>query len=371
MRPPFAYYGGKAAMAARIVDLMPAHRVYIEPFFGSGAVLFGKGPAACEIVNDSDGGLVTFFRALRDQPEDLERICRLTPYARAEYTAADLTAGGIGDLEMARRFWVRVNQSFGKTAGNQTGWSVTTGRTQSVANSVQGRIDRFARCAARLTRVVIECCDAAGLIGRLATADTVIYADPPYLASTRRSRDRARPGDYLHDMGTIEEHERLAEALHATPATVILSGYPSPLYDRLYAGWWQQNIPVKVHASNAVTVARGERTEVLWSNRDLGDGLLFSVNDVAWCHRQGQAGRPEPEPACFAQPCPGGLSWDCCYADDCGVDDDGTGCSLAQGARSLAAHHPHDAPRAVASVEKSVADMPTTEQAASLRGFQP
>lgn len=97
MRPPFAYYGGKTALAARIVDLMPAHRVYIEAFFGSGAVLFGKGEVGCEIVNDRDGGLVAFFGVLRDRPEDLERVCRLTPYARVEYAAADLDAPGVDE----------------------------------------------------------------------------------------------------------------------------------------------------------------------------------------------------------------------------------------------------------------------------------
>ncbi len=272
MKPPFAYYGGKTAMAERIVSLMPAHRCYLELCFGSGAVLFAKGRVPLEIVNDLDGGVVAFFRALRERPADLERVCRLTPYARAEY----LASGGdtADDLERARLFWVRVNQSFAKTAGFQTGWSITTARSQSVADSVQGRIDRFTRCAQRLSHVAIEQCDAAELVTRLATSNTVVYADPPYLASTRRSRDRHKPGDYLHDMGAAEDHERLAEALKATLATVILSGYPSPLYDRLYTGWWRQDIPVKVHASNAVTASRGDRIEVLWSNRDLNTSLF-------------------------------------------------------------------------------------------------
>lgn len=41
-KPPFSYFGGKIGMAQRIVDVMPPHRVYLEPFFGSGAVLFAK-----------------------------------------------------------------------------------------------------------------------------------------------------------------------------------------------------------------------------------------------------------------------------------------------------------------------------------------
>lgn len=277
MRPPFAYYGGKVGMAQRIVSLLPPHRVYLEPYFGSGAVLFAKPPAVNEIVNDLDGGVVAFFRALRDRPIELEQVCRLTPYAREEYMAAR-AAEPDDDLERARRFWVKVNQSFAKTAGRQTGWSITTARTQAVTASVQARIDRFVVCAKRLSTVAIEKCDGPGLIERLATADTVVYADPPYLASTRRGRDRQRPADYLHDMGTEAEHRRLAEVLHKTAAAVILSGYPSPLYEDLYGDWWRLDIPVTVHSSNSRTKTRGSRVEVLWSNRQLGDDLFGTAH---------------------------------------------------------------------------------------------
>lgn len=269
---PFAYYGGKAGMARQIVDLMPAHRVYIEPFFGSGAVLFAKPPAVHEIINDADRNVATFFRVLRDQPEDLERVCALTPHSREEYQSADLDQD-LDDLEHARRFWVRVNQSFAKTASKTTGWTVTTARTQAVPASALSRITRFARCADRLARCSIECCDAADLVNRLATPDTLVYADPPYLSSTRNGRDSIA-SDYRVDMGSAEDHERLAEALHATPATVLLSGYPSDLYESLYGDWWYVEIPVHVHSSNAVAVDRAQRIERLWCNRTPHEGRL-------------------------------------------------------------------------------------------------
>jgi len=274
VRAPFAYYGGKAGLAPLIVAMLPPHRVYVEPVFGSGAVLFAKRPSVHEIVNDLDHNVVNFFRVLRERPEDLEMACRLTPYARAEYQASELDED-LDDLERARRFWTRVNQSFGKNSGHQTGFSVTCARTVSTASSQWSRIARFRAVAERLQRVVFECCDAATLVERMAvTADTAMYVDPPYLAETRRGRDRHRPGDYLCDMGLPEDHERLAAVLRATPAAVVLSGYPSPLYDRLYSDWWRVDVPVRVHASNAVKNGRGERTEVLWSNRALEDGRL-------------------------------------------------------------------------------------------------
>jgi DNA adenine methylase len=279
MRPPFAYFGGKYGMSARIVSLMPPHRVYIEPFFGSGAVFFAKRPATHEIINDLDGAVVTFFRCLRERTDELEHACSLTPYAREEYEQADIDATD-DELEIARRFWVRINQSFAKTAGNQTGWSVTTARTQATAASVWSRIGRFGECARRLMNVSIECCDAADLVERMATDDAVIYVDPPYLAATRVSRqDRQRPEDYRRDMGGDSEHRRLAEVLHATPAVVILSGYPGDLYDELYADWWSMDVNVTAHSSNAATTSRTSRVERLWANRELDRGQMGFVYD--------------------------------------------------------------------------------------------
>lgn len=281
MRPPFTYYGGKIGLASRIVDLMPPHRVYIEPFGGSLAVLFAKPPCVHEIVNDLDGAIVNFWRVLREQPEQLERACALSPYSRAEWEAC---AEGLDDetldqVERARRFWVRVNQSFAKRL-NRTGWSATTVRTQSPPVSVLGRLGRFGAAAQRLKGVTVECCDGTDLIERLATADTVVYADPTYVWATRRLSskpegwtDRTRQSDYRYESDD-KGHRRLAEVLRSTPATVILSGYPSTLYEELYADWWRIDVPVSVHSSNATTVTRARRTEVLWSNRPLDEGRL-------------------------------------------------------------------------------------------------
>lgn len=118
---------------------------------------------------------------------------------------------------------------------------------------------------------------ALGELGYVVSPDS----DPHTETLWEGSRDRQRPADYLHDMGDEASHRRLAEALHATPAAVLLSGYPSPLYEDLYADWPRIEIAVMAHASNAVTADRGERTEVIWSNRQPGAGTLFeSPSDV-------------------------------------------------------------------------------------------
>lgn len=271
MKPPFTYYGGKVGMARTIVDMFPPHRVYMEPFFGSGAVLFAKAPASHEIVNDLDGAIVNFFEVLRSDFAELERVCTLTPYARDEFVAADVDEQDLDPLERARRFWVRVNQSFAKTAGTNTGWSITTARTQSPPNSVIGRLGRFAACADRLRRVTIENRDAADLVERLATADTLIYLDPPYSHEERSNRHAGSAGDYRVDMLGPDAHRRLAAVLRATPATVVISGYLSPLYEEMYGDWHRRDIEVVATSSNSRRSDRSGRIERLWSNRSLVD----------------------------------------------------------------------------------------------------
>ena len=124
--PPFAYYGGKTRLADRIVALLPAHEHYIEPFAGSLAVLLAKTPSRMETVNDLDGLLMTFWRVLRDQPEQLARACALTPHSRAEYESArdaDLSAV-TDDVERARLIWVQIAAGRGGTPGGGNGYRV-------------------------------------------------------------------------------------------------------------------------------------------------------------------------------------------------------------------------------------------------------
>lgn len=103
----------------------------------------------------------------------------------------------------------------------------------------------------------------------------MLYVDPPYLRSTRSSRQ------YHHEMSTPEEHRELADALAGCQATVVVSGYPSPLYDELYDGWYSVALP----AFTGQAGTRGDRTEVLWSNRPLAgveEGLFDTASEFRY-----------------------------------------------------------------------------------------
>ncbi|STV89621.1 Site-specific DNA methylase [Klebsiella pneumoniae] len=82
----------------------------------------------------------------------------------------------------------------------------------------------------------------------------LIYADPPYIHETRSSRAR-----YRHEY-SVEDHERSLMRLRDLPdnVRVILSGYPSGLYDHQLVGWRSKEFQAMTRG--------GVRTEKIWMN---------------------------------------------------------------------------------------------------------
>jgi DNA adenine methylase len=275
LKPPFTYFGGKLKLAERIAALLPPHQHYIEPFAGSLSVLLAKPSAPMETVNDLDGSLMNFWRVLRDRPAELERVCALTPHSRAEYQACYEPAAD--DLERARRVWVNLTQGRGGQM-KRTGWRFyqdPRGSHSSMPDYLAAYVARICPAAARLANVSLECKDALDIIREYGRhPDTLIYADPPYLASLRSlNNGRCRGPDYDHELRSDDEHTELLEALLSARAAVVLSGYASDLYDGLLTTWFRREIATQT--GNGGTDRA--RTEVLWSNRPFPQGSLFDL----------------------------------------------------------------------------------------------
>ena len=106
------YPGSKWSLAHWIIGMFPPHHSYLEPFFGSGAVLFNKPRSDIETVNDLDGNVVNLFECIREDPERLARSISLTPYARDIYEKAYL-ADPEDRFEAALNFYIRLNMGYG------------------------------------------------------------------------------------------------------------------------------------------------------------------------------------------------------------------------------------------------------------------
>lgn len=135
MRQVLKYPGSKWNIASKLVELIPQHHSYVEPFFGSGAVLFNKQPSDIETVNDLDHDVVNLFRCIRDDSEKLAELVMATPFGRETYE--DTYKLDIYEIMMpdepfhkALRFLIQCWQGHGfRTNGYKVGWK----------NDVQGR----------------------------------------------------------------------------------------------------------------------------------------------------------------------------------------------------------------------------------------
>ncbi|EAC5079602.1 DNA adenine methylase [Listeria monocytogenes] len=262
------YPGSKWNIANLIIDNMPTHKSYLEPFCGSCAVFMNKPKTVLETINDMDGRLVNLFTVMRDEPEKLQYLIAHTLYSREEYIRSQEIADD--ELEDARRMAVRL-------------WFGVGGKTHSVpgfrkniswngpynAYEWTDMYSRIGIAAARLKNAQIENMDAFKLIEQHNDKDTLIYCDPPYIPSSLVS------AHYQHDF-SIEQHQELLLLLKKHEGNVMLSGYESELYNRELAMWPRIEKLVKVGITSE---KKTDRQEVIWCNFEPPAQLsLFDVN---------------------------------------------------------------------------------------------
>jgi DNA adenine methylase len=260
------WYGGKFSHLNWLLPLLPSCQHFCEPFGGSAAVLLNRDLSPVETYNDIDGDLVTFFRVLRNKPDELIEKLAVTPFSREEFRRAYEMRGrtDIPDVERARLFFIRAEQvriglAQTSTAGRWAWCKLTSRRGMSGAVSRWlNRIDALWAVSERLRRVQIENRDAIEVILQYDSPETLFYLDPPYPHESR--------GDvhaYAYEM-TERNHERLAEVLHSIQGKAAISGYRSPLTERLYGGWTRIDAPQAIIHS-----VKKPRIESVWINYDI------------------------------------------------------------------------------------------------------
>jgi DNA adenine methylase len=119
-------------------------------------------------------------------------------------------------------------------------------------------VDGLVEVRHRLARVQILCRDAVDVIRSHDGPGTVFYCDPPYLGETRAASDV-----YAFEMDE-EKHVRLLQTLTEVRGKVILSGYPSAIYDEFLRTWRRVERQVPNHAAGGKT--KRAMIECLWLN---------------------------------------------------------------------------------------------------------
>jgi len=284
---PIKWHGGKYYLRKWIIDLMPPHLHYVEPFFGGGGILLARDPernwmavgdqkltaahqGSSEVANDIHGELINFWRVLQN-PDDFEAFrqrVELTPFSQAEFEAArdspvlENSEVPVTQVDRAVRFFILARQSrqglmrdFATLSRNRTRSRINE-QVSAWLNVVEGLPDVHQR----LRKVVILNQTACEVIRKQDGEHTLFYCDPPYVHETRSTT-----GEYAFEM-TEAQHRELLDVLAGVAGRFMLSGYPSELYREWEQrhGWRRHEFLIDNKASSGKT--KETKTECLWCN---------------------------------------------------------------------------------------------------------
>lgn len=267
MKPqvPLKWHGGKTYLASRIIGLMPSHTHYVEPFFGGGAVLLAKDPeGVSEVVNDLNYDLTNFWCSLQSEEsfEELKRRLDPTPFSEVEWEGSEIDSKNSsgGKTGRAAAFFIRCRMSMSGRMKDFAPLSRTRTRRgmNEQASAWMNCVDGLPEIHARLRRVVILNRPAVEVIKQQDGPQTLFYCDPPYLPETRASS-----GEYAHEM-TSADHVELLNCLKTVKGRVIISGYPSHLYEEALHDWTRVDFDLPNNAAGGKSKRR--MTECVWCN---------------------------------------------------------------------------------------------------------
>lgn len=312
MQSPLNWFGGKSKMVKDLIKYLPpkiAYTTYIELFGGASHFLFKQSLNEIEIYNDIHIGLVNFFKVLQDEKlsEQLYDLLTLTLYAREEFKESKLVPLVINGLptvytyeeymelirymnddkykekfehieiiyledevERARKFFIMVLQSFGSLCKN---WSYSTtvsrGGCAQCVNAWLNHVNSIIEGHKRFKYVIVENESYEVIVKKHSNPNVFIYADCPYVHSTRVSKDA-----YEYELSDKMQIE-MCNVLSNTSAYVMISGYDNDIYDKHLKGFRKIKLGTYTARSSSKK-EKGNRVEILWMNYDELTGVKFN-----------------------------------------------------------------------------------------------
>lgn len=262
MRTPITYYGGKQMLAKTIIDMIPEHRIYCEPFFGGGAVFFAKESSRLEVINDTNDRLIAFYEQCQTNFDTLAQMVINSLHSEKLYNRArDIYNQRVPytDVEMAWSFWVMTNCSFASSTKGSWRWDNATSGSHAAIGLKNKRKEFNDTLRERLSEVQISCRDALEVITKRDKTDTFFYIDPPYPGACQ--------GHYRGY--SMKDFAMLLDVLSNIKGKFILSNYWSQTL-RFYVaknGWNVQKIKLQLKTAN-FNDGKGKRykEEIIISN---------------------------------------------------------------------------------------------------------
>ena len=216
LKPPIPRMGGKSKLRKTILERIPEHTCYVEPFFGAGWVYFGKEPSKVEVINDVDKELINMFRMIKYHAPEIERVLEY------EFSGRDMfeeykhcTVEYLTEIQRAVRFLYLISQSFASKGGTY-GYGTNKGPAPQIF--YQGVLSDIKE---RLRNTYVENKSFEDIIKRYDRPHSFFFCDPPYFetagyGSEFGQKEHLLLRDTLADikgkfMVTINDHTQVRE----------------------------------------------------------------------------------------------------------------------------------------------------------------
>lgn len=232
--------------------------VYVEPYCGAASTLMNKPPSTEEAISDLDSSVTNMLKVIRDQCDEFVTCLKKVKYTKENFELAQKRSQFVDELDFAVNEFVVRRMSRGGLKKAFAWSNRTRGGKPGDENAWETIIKMLPAIAKRLERVYIFNKPAIEVLKAFNATNTVVYVDPPYLPETRASNNT-----YDLEM-TVDDHIELADCLRSYKGKILLSGYASPLYNRIFKDW--RCVRKKVHNHSSQQKTKTLKTECLWLN---------------------------------------------------------------------------------------------------------
>jgi len=249
MNPIIGYPGGKTKLKKKIIERMPPHKKYVEPFCGGLSVFFAKSPAKKEVINDKDKELVRFYRAFRKKGVSVKR-CDMRP-SKAKFDRLKKSKPKSNQSCVCRYVYLNKRSYAGGTSFNQ---KASINKRDKRDKSL-GTKSISKQHTTRLKHTKIENKDYKTVVKQNDSKTTFTYLDPPY------------PDTYDYDKPAVDPDEVCRLAKRAK-GKVLISYNDHPAVRKAAKKYGLYVERVKTRYTMGMKNGGKIKTELLISNYD-------------------------------------------------------------------------------------------------------
>lgn len=251
-------------MLPHILSLIPPHEIYVEPFFGGGAVFFAKPRVKVEVINDQNDMLINFYRVMQSRFDELNALIQGTLHSESDYRKAARIYKGeesADDVWKAWAVWVQCNMSFGNKP--TAGFAFSLDFKKQTINPKK-TIYQTLRRVFEYTFIFSR--DFSELPEIYNTPESFYYIDPPYLGS-----------DCGHYSWSEEQEIELLDWIEGLKGKFLLSGYPNEIRAKYIErnGWHYKEIEKPLSVDGRRKESKTKIETLIWNYNE--PGKMYSL----------------------------------------------------------------------------------------------